>query len=42
MKKFKTAIISNYWKLKKVPWHITVPDGFKEYHVPVTDVTLRP
>lgn len=40
MIKFKQAIVSNYYKFKKVPWHIVVPEGFKNYRAPVSEVTI--
>lgn len=39
--KFKQAIVSNYYKFKKCPWTIVVPDGFKSYRAPVSDVTIE-
>lgn len=40
MIKFKQAIVSNYYKFKKVPWQIVVPEGFKNYRANVSEVTI--
>lgn len=41
-KKFKSAIVTTYWKGKKVSptFIIPMPGRFKNYEVPVTDVTM--
>lgn len=40
MKVFKTAVVSNHWKFKRVPWSVVVADGFKRHIAPVDTITV--